>query len=775
MKKKAQPKQQFVTTTTLVVECPPDYAILEARYRLVRYVIPDQVRSRKNPTDFGRVYNTLRDQIDFPYKSFMHDQLDGPKYYRWAFYVLYPREEPVKEVSLPWFPNAPVTWREIRFGDLPFHVLLKLLQIRFFREEKSTRFVGQDKCYAYARQEGGLFYCVEMKLKEVAGYEFRVLPQTHFFGKVNLPCPPSRSLFGKHPVGNKFYFTHLRSDAIEKESIVYDEVRIPGKRAHLDYHNPLRPDEGRGQIVADFVQQFLANLKNIGIIGHTRKRTFTKFQASKQVRLPVQLLGTVGVYDNRLDRTYPLAEYIELLKQTSTEIWKNMCLSLQFVAVENPDQAPHGGVLVLLDAKADDFAAGGILAGQTDPYPPLYQKYPDVPKQSLSVNFQDSNALAGKSYLDYPLIDPHDKGVKRNFQVALNELYLKCAILRGADQFPLPFLPEGMAFVRRRKGKRTTQTTALWFENQKLRFADLGEPAGEETLAFYQRLESWKVDWDGQSERFIEERQRVDKDGSLKDLPTCDILVGRDLFVVFEDLGETVLYDYKEIYRRHQDQTTPYPLEQFRLDYAAIQRARPSLFSVEQLAQNGLLDGSQPARTIPEQSSLDLYQQVQKYNAFLEELARTHSTLTYRDLTGGENLEHIARIFKSKPDEDGKYHRNKINKLYQDIEMFLSEKGQDVLLYQGIWYDETNAFLVGSPTGMNMTGQANAHRIRRFQILQGAAHFEKEQVLATMGVLFVRHNQYTVLPYYFHLIDLYVENILRYSPFAGGHENITEE
>jgi len=36
-----------------------------------------------------------------------------------------------------------------------------------------------------------------------------------------------------------------------------------------------------------------------------------------------------------------------------------------------------------------------------------------------------------------------------------------------------------------------------------------------------------------------------------------------------------------------------------------------------------------------------------------------------------------------------------------------------------------------------------------------------------MGVLFVRYKQYTVSPYYFHLIDLYVENVLRYLSSEG--------
>ena len=53
------PKQHTTKTTTLVVEQPQDYALLEAHFRLVRYLIPDALRYRGNPNDFGRIHNRL--------------------------------------------------------------------------------------------------------------------------------------------------------------------------------------------------------------------------------------------------------------------------------------------------------------------------------------------------------------------------------------------------------------------------------------------------------------------------------------------------------------------------------------------------------------------------------------------------------------------------------------------------------------------------------------------------------------------------------------------
>jgi hypothetical protein len=301
-----------------------------------------------------------------------------------------------------------------------------------------------------------------------------------------------------------------------------------------------------------------------------------------------------------------------------------------------------------------------------------------------------------------------------------------------------------------------------------LHFANLENP--EESDAFYRLLDEWGVDWDKQYEALLAERQRIVEDGSLRELPAFDIIVGRDLFVAVEELEERVLYNYGEIGRRHQEQTAAYPIEQLRLAprYAELQKKRPSLLPLDQLAQRGFLDGSRPPTSAQARLSLTLYNQLREYDALLGEIAITHPTISYQDLTSGERLERIARIFGSRATSEGKYRRSIIAGLYQDLGMFLSEKGQDVQLYQGIWYDKTNAFLVGSPTGMNIQGQERAHLIRRFQVMQGAAHFDKERMLSTMGVLFVRHKQYTVSPYYFHLIDIYVENVLRYWTFEGS-------
>jgi len=761
----ASPRQHTVMTTTLIVERPQDYAMLEQRFRVVRYVIADRLLYRKNQTDFGRVHNSIRDQVDCPYKSFQHDTLDGRK--KWALYVLYPREVSIAEVVLHWFEDTPLSHRDVAFSEMPMHILLKLLQIRFFRGDNTSRFLGQDKCYVYARSGGGDFhYCVEIEIKgaptnkeDSARQEFRVIPHAKRFATSNPPFQPSRPLFGKRLVGNACVFLHLKSDMVEQESMVYDILTLPGKRAQIKFYDPHKLDAGRGKIVFDFVQQFLTSLADLGIVSYAKQRTFTSTQTSKAAHLPIERLGIVGVYDNRLCGRHELTDYVEL--------FNGMAPALHFLAIERIEDAPQGGLLVLLDAKADDFEENGPLAGEKDTYHAFYRDHPEIPKQSLNVNPNDPDALQGGKYLEYPLIQPHDDTMDMKLKVALNELYLKCALLRSSDLFALPLVPEELAFIRRAYFDGKTFTTALWFTGGQMYFADLGTPFQSELL--YQQLDRWHVDWDEQYERLLAERRRITEDGGMRDLPTFDIIVGRDLFVAIEDLDERILYDYNEISRRQGEHTAAYPIEQLRLRPHYDRVKRSTMLSLEILSQRGLVDTGKAPTTAAERQSLIFIEQLRKYDELLGKIAITHPTLSYRELLRGEWMEQIARIFGSKAESEKKYHSNVIAGLYKKLGMFLSEKGQDVILYQGIWHDETNAFLVGSPTGMNLQGQERAHLIRRFQIMQGAAHFDKNQLLATMGVLFVRYNQYTVSPYYFHLIDLYVENVLRYlTPSSPG-------
>jgi len=72
------PVTRTTPTTTLIVSRPTDFRALEARYKLVRYELPMDLQwmAKKNRTIYGQMHNSLRDQLDCPYKTFTHDRRD---------------------------------------------------------------------------------------------------------------------------------------------------------------------------------------------------------------------------------------------------------------------------------------------------------------------------------------------------------------------------------------------------------------------------------------------------------------------------------------------------------------------------------------------------------------------------------------------------------------------------------------------------------------------------------------------------------------------------
>jgi len=768
-------ESRTITTTTLLLEVPLNYTKIEEKYKVERYIVPSSLQYNKNPATYGHVHNTFRDQVQYPYRSYVHDKLDGDKNKKWVFYVLYPKHAVTIDIVLPWFSEKPLLRSEIPCSALPLHMLLKLLQVQFFHGNQTTRFVGQDKCYVYAlSNKYDVHTCVEIEIKEAItnredslAQEFRVIPHASRFSKTEYTDDKAIPLFSKHGEGRNVFFSHLRPSIAHKEKIVYRLANFKNSRAQLKYHDPENLDAGKGKIVLDFLQAFLSNIADLGITGRLRTRLVKPAPAPDVALLPVDTLGTVGVFDNRLNRINSLPNYVSL--------FNSIFASIKFVSVTAITEAPCGGIIILLDAKAEDFVEEGILASQyDDPYPHLYSTHPNIPKHSLNVNSNDPDLLAGGDYLEYPMLQPDDSNFQRKLTVILNELYLKCSLIRGRATFPLPLLPKNLAFIRRNNYNGQKVTVALWFENDQIQFANLDTP--HESALFYDLAEQWGVDWDEQYERLLAERRRFTEKitNQYKDLPVFDIIIGHELFVAIDDLEESVLYDYEEINRRQQEQKKRYPVSHFCLlpHYDQIQKQRSSLLTLNELSKQGLLDETKEPKTTKAKLSQAFYKRLVEYDHFLEDVEITHPSLSYNELTSGEWLERIAKIFGSEKAKDreyrgriveGKYHRRLITGIYQDLDMFLSHKAKDVHLYQGIWYDDTNAFIVGSPTGMNLDGQERAHPIRRFQIMQGEKHFDKEQLLRTMGVQFVRYKQYTVSPYCFHLIDLYIENILQYS------------
>jgi hypothetical protein len=771
-------------TTTLIVTKPGDFSVLEARYKLIRYVLPRDLRYRAKhkKTVYGQMHNCLRDQLDCPYKAFMHDKIDGVK--KWVVYALYPRQVEPIDIKIAFVSAIELEKSEIPFERLELHNLLKLLQIAYIRGDQLTRFVGQDYCYVYAKkdsEEENAFVCLHIDLKgdisnqvEDAEQEFKVTGRACLFKRVEYPGGSLSPFpyFGSKPVQDKRYFLHLKHSEIEK----YKKENLPlygirtreSRRTTLDYHDQYHIDANRGKLLFDFIRDFKMFLETYGITSRVKERRFTMLTplSEDQASLPLAQLNPINVFDNRLNRNIPLQTYLHAFEGIFDE------QNIRFVDAIDLSQIHNEPVLILQDHNKEDFLEGGILYGQNDPYKLLYETYSLLPKQSFNVNPNKSANCRPDKYLEYDLSSVEKKSFRVKLEAALEQLYLKDIVLcERSVRERLPYMPVELVFLRKARNipNHDPYETLLYIENDHLHFMDLRDPAQKiqrDTL-----LAQLSVDWDEMEEHMLRKYRKLKEDNGESEGATdkedqvevahYDCIAGQGFFVELEDLNERVLYDYDEIIRRQTEVKTALPIESFKLlsHYDAL-RNKPYL-SLEALQKKGLLDGKVLPKKSDEEESLTFYRQLETYDEYLDELLLERDEISFNALWDGEQRERIISIFGIKPDKNNKYTSVLYKKLYQNIGWFSSDKSEDVHMYRGIWYDDQSCYMVGASQRLK-DRQPRAHLIRRFDVYQGADHFNMYPLLLTTSVQFVRHDQYTVYPYPFHLIDVYVESVLRY-------------
>ncbi len=253
-----------------------------------------------------------------------------------------------------------------------------------------------------------------------------------------------------------------------------------------------------------------------------------------------------------------------------------------------------------------------------------------------------------------------------------------------------------------------------------------------------------------------------------------------------------MLYDYEEIKRRRREQREQYPTANFKLAahydvlrgkgmcslgevLAATADATPPQDPSSRRSQSLPVPpmSSAPPMASPAKvrmsagqrdalrASITFYQQLLAYDDLLDEIGISRSAISFHELTEAFWMDRIALIFGDQQAE-GKRARKSLLRKYQKLGRFWSDLGADVQISQGIWCDETGAYLVGTRTPMNVQGQENAQVLRRFHVVQGGEDFDYDTLLAELAAPFVRPRQFTVLPYPFHLIDVYVENVRSY-------------
>jgi hypothetical protein len=221
--------------------------------------------------------------------------------------------------------------------------------------------------------------------------------------------------------------------------------------------------------------------------------------------------------------------------------------------------------------------------------------------------------------------------------------------------------------------------------------------------------------------------------------------------------------------RRHEELVNPSELDDLKLASKYDEIIDDRDLTEEYLIMHGYLQELRGKRiALPKNKkhryAVELYESLQEYDALLEQLKGRYPTISFHELTTDENIvPDIVRLFGSD---------QKLRNLYKKIDKFKGLREADVVsIYTGIWYTDDLRYVIGDANPMN-SSQARAHRIRQFIVHQGKEQFDITEHLEAMSVTFVRLNQYTVYPYYYNLIGLYIDIILKHQHKAINLSNL---
>jgi hypothetical protein len=742
-----QPKKATARTTTIRIEPPADFKRLEEQYQ-------------------------LKEQINAPYRSFTHDYLDGAR--RWAVYVLYPRQrDNAAGFPVIQFEGSELPSRELKFSEPKLHVLIKLLQVNYFRSSDNAnrgRFVGQDRCYIYARRRSEetrkYHICLEIEMKGDVQDEntFYVYGQARTFAKqetVDLSYADLHTYYTLSEIRDGLLmFRQVKRSEVGSTPNLYGRRTFTGSRTTLDFHDQDDVEQSRGYLVDTFIKGFLQHLSQFGFQAKHIQREFLRHNESEvaDFELPIKLLNMVYVLDARFRHHHDLTTYLTDFQKQFPD------LTFQVVDEITPDCTIP--VLIFEDCEAKAFQEDMPLYGQNDPHQQLYQELPLVIKQFINVNGNEPEKGGSREdYLDYEMELPGEHRIL----MTLNQLFLKDLTLHARDVTTLlPLAPTNLVFVHRenrgRGQKKQEYEIAAYFEGNLVQFLNLRDLS--DRTKFYELMDKLGVNWD---DCYDQLRERYKKTNDGEDLNTFDVIVGPDLFVDIEDAHEALLYEYEEILRRIDEYNQSFPLDELKLAAHYDTLIEDPALSEDMLVMRGYIQKPKPLsmpKNKKHREAVELYYALQQYDTFLDELKPRYETITFGILTSEESLiDRIRSIFQSKTGRG-------LRDLYKLTGKFAGVREEDVIpVYKGIWYvPDDLRYVVGDTYAMNSV-QARAHRVRRFAVYQGTDKFDIHHMLDAMSVKFVRLKQYTVCPYYFHLIDLYIDSVLVHQRRTGRDES----
>lgn len=733
-----------VRTTILTIDREAiDWERFQEKCHIVRYKMPFYNR-KTDKNYFARMHNWYKQENDYP--CYLHTH--GP-----YLYVKY--DNPAEVVNLS-YDKRPLNIEIVNLADeamLPW--IMKLLVSDFFQVD--GRFVSNAKfiLWAIANKDfvNGLAIELNHNWKENED-EFIVFDKAVRLRKLR-PIDFDKIQSWRQIYYGRFYskpempvFKQLKKAQLTREQLsegiyeLYEGKR--DDRASLTFHSTKSLSalqHTRSFLLNQFIERFIAYLNELGLPFqqkqlhmHPAHTTSTAKMTERQLPLETK---PIYIVDDRINTTrQPDVFAAEFCKAANEATQDHISL---FELKTEAELQPGDWVLRIQDYTGEEFdSESGILKVWQDGKSAFYDRYPDVVKQTLTVNnnsksLQDSaeHKWTAEEYLNYSV--PLVKDLKTDLEVCRNQLLLKDVIMFPQNvlpRFPQARLMGNIVFLYNQ--------ALVYFDGSDLHFMSVANNLDEAT-AYVQTHTGWKLLDDilvPSAEQYYFDLKKYAT--AVEDTIKRPFLISPDfVWEIWEGNGR-VLNEDLEIQNRLEAFEQPRPIR----DFYPI-----------------------PTKNAPFETA-----QLEAYQAFLDHEVR-QTVISFKDLVKqyGKHLkDERGNVIK----ENGGFfnllgirNSQKFREYLKDCVGLPLESVREGQLYpvqKGLWYaPDTNHYVAGVKES-NREKQERDHVLRRIVVHQGSQEPDvlnaqlAQSFFPLLEVNFIRHKNYTVVPFPFRLIEMWL-------------------
>lgn len=755
-RKSTNPKIQSVRTTVLSIDWQNiDWSTVDHSFYVVRYDLP---QSMTGPGTFGKMHNWFRNISERPY--YLHTY--GPH-----LYVKYESSSSIEQLAYSQL-KLPYSIVDIRQETTAFHAVFKTLVSDYFQTYE--KFASNAHFFLQVSPTDRN-YIVVLKIQFKQDWQhnhlndFIVTAEATRLRKLSVSeindlQDWSREIYyGRIYQGNEAYFKQLKTEAIsdiQKREGIFVEYRNPQNRASVPFHSvkSVRDlEKSRSFLLNKLIANLAKHFTRLGFPCRQKRyemeQVHTKMGPQMTRRQLPRSARTIYVVDGRIRPTMRQDHFADQFCRLATRLFQNDLLSFEKADANMLNTGDW--VLRIQDYDVDDLRPGNILQGYTDNKNEFYSSYSQLVKQTLNINpksddyhdelkkpEKEQKIWSIEDYFNYSidqLMEEQDE-LLQNLTVCHNQLFLKDVV-----QFPNQ-LSARFPMIEALKGKVFMAYGALvYYDDDSLHFARIDNDQLESSSETLYKLTGKRLIEDILDRSRNQNYFQPDAPKRFEDVKKRKFIISHDYVLEIVDSEIRILYEDQEIQNRLQKQEQTLAKDYFYPDLTVLD---PPIFTRTQL---------------------------QQFADFLDDqVIETH--ISYKDLKTRYGKEIKNRAEQELDTTKGFYSilgitkDAKLKQYYEQCRglVFESSRDQTVIpVYQGIWYEpDLQLYLVGSKdsAALNQERGFVYREVQCHDWQQGKGslkNFLQEEIFPLLEVNFIRHNNYTVYPYPFKLIQIWQE------------------